>query len=93
MILRREAQATPNGRSFLHSSEFLFMKKCAKYPSMRIYLFLKPTIMELSSLIETFYFTEDILSRQGLVITEQIHNLSNGQANVSLDLGQPKDIE
>ena len=49
--------------------------------------------MELSSLIETFYFTEDILSRQGLVITEQIHHLSHGQANVSLDLGQPKDIE
>ena len=54
--------------------------------------FLEADMIKISSLIETFYFLEDILFQQYLVIAQQVHHLRHGQAEFVLDLGQTQDV-
>ena len=55
--------------------------------------FFQYIIIRVSSLIEAYYWFEDIFSEQVHVIIEQIHHLTYGGLVVRLDLHKAKDVQ
>ena len=69
------------------------LKKAHKSPIGVLTSFFQSSIIKISSSIETFYWFEDILSEQILVIIEKIHHLNDWGLVIGLDLNKAKYIQ
>lgn len=78
---------------FLFQLHECHIKKAHKSPFGVLTSFFQYIMIGVSSLIEAFYSTEDILSKEVFVIIEKIHHLTDRRLIVGLNLNQAKNIQ
>ena len=76
-LLEKEGMRPLRSRMPFHLKCTVSCKKAHTSPKEVLTSFFRPIIIKMSSLIETFYWTEDILSEQIFAIIEKIHQLTD----------------